>query len=297
MLSSRFDPSCTGFSSKSKSDVSRCVNGFPYLVSSARDMVSREANSSAGVESASAHTDIRNLRPRKEHKGKRISRKRRHFYEIVSGDLNAYWVLNRRIKVFWPLDETWYYGLVSEYDSESKLHHINYDDKDEEWINLQNEKFKLLLLPSEVPLSAKPKKPSSVDKFVHKGKAGLSADDDSSVGTYLDSEPIISWLARSSRRVKPSPNPLKKQKTMQAHLPVVSRQWSDETDNKNNDVDSSESERSQMNSDSALPDDSDVAKRVAKSRGGTPTSFQNRNPVVYMRKRFRNKCEGFSSAV
>ncbi|CAI9784828.1 unnamed protein product [Fraxinus pennsylvanica] len=296
MLSSRFDPSCTGFSSKTKSDMSRCANGFSYLVSSARDMFSRETTSSAGLESASAHTDIRNLRPRKEHKGKRISRKRRHFYEIDSGYLDAYWVLNRRIKVFWPLDETWYYGLVSEYDSVSELHHINYDDKDEEWINLQNEKFKLLLLPSEVPFNAKLKKPSKVDKFVHKGKAGVVADDDRSVGTYLDSEPIISWLARSSRRVKPSPNPLKKQKTMQPHLPVVSLPWSEESDNKNNDVDSSESDRSQLNSDSALLDVSDIDKWVAKSRDGTQSSFHNRNPVVYMRKRFRNKCEGFSSA-
>ncbi|CAA2970347.1 Hypothetical predicted protein [Olea europaea subsp. europaea] len=295
MLSSRFDPSCTGFSSRSKSDVSRCANGFSYLVSSARDMFSQETSSSAGLESASAHTDIRNLRPRKEHKGKRISRKRRHFYEIDSGYLDAHWVLNRRIKVFWPLDETWYYGRVSEYDSESKLHHINYDDKDEEWINLRNEKFKLLLLPSEVPCNAKHKKPSKVDKIVHKGKAGMAADDDSSVGTYLDSEPIISWLARSSRRVKPSPSTLKKQKTMQPHLPVVSQPWSEESDNKNKDVDSSESDRSQLNSDSALPDVSDVAKRAAKSRV-VKSSFHNRNPVVYMRKRFRNMCEGFSSA-
>ncbi|CAA2997884.1 Hypothetical predicted protein [Olea europaea subsp. europaea] len=292
MLSSRFDPSCTGFLSNSKSDVSRCANGFSYLVSSARDTVSREANSSAGLESASGHTDIRNLRPRKEHKGKRISRKRRHFYEIFSGDVDAYWVLNRRIKVFWPLDETWYYGLVSEYDSESKLHHINYDDKDEEWINLQNEKFKLLLLPSEVPFNAKSKKPSRVDKFVHKGKAGMADDDDSSVGTYLDSEPIISWLARSSRCVKPLPNSLKKQKTMQAHLPVVSQPWVDKSDNKIKGLDSSESDRSQV----TLPDDSDVVRRVAKSRVGTQTNFQNRNPVVYMRKRFRSNSEGFSSA-
>ncbi|KAF2304519.1 hypothetical protein GH714_032884 [Hevea brasiliensis] len=118
------------------------------------------SNYVSGSESASVDTAGRVLRPRKQHREKGSSRKRRHYYEIFTGDLDAYWVLNRRIKVFWPLDQSWYYGLISDYDTVKKLHHIKYDDRDEEWINLQDERFKLLLLPSEVP--GKPQRKRSV---------------------------------------------------------------------------------------------------------------------------------------
>jgi hypothetical protein len=57
--------------------------------------------------------------------------------------------LDRRIKVFWPLDNKWYYGSVKSYDPTNKLHYVRYDDRDEEWLSLQNEKFKLQLLPGE----------------------------------------------------------------------------------------------------------------------------------------------------
>lgn len=224
MLSSRFDPSCTVFSSNSKATASPSKNGSAFPLSSGQEFIARGSGYVSGSESASVDTACRLLRPRKQNKEKGTSRKRRHYYEVFCGDLDANWVLNRRIKVFWPLDQSWYYGLVGDYDKERKLHHVKYDDRDEEWINLQNERFKLLLLPSEVPGKTRRKRPLSRDKRrdEKKGKQmsskekkkDLTAEDDSYEGAYMDSEPIISWLARSSHRVKSSPiHALKKQKT------------------------------------------------------------------------------------
>ncbi|EPS72751.1 hypothetical protein M569_02006, partial [Genlisea aurea] len=71
----------------------------------------------------SADDKGRALRPRREDKAKGTTRKRRHFYEILPGDLDPYWVMSKRIKIFWPLDESWYYGLVDDYHSGSQLHH------------------------------------------------------------------------------------------------------------------------------------------------------------------------------
>ena len=82
MLSSRFDPSCTGFSMKGS-------NGLSVFRSSSQSIVNRGLNSQLGSESASADTAVRVLRPRKQYKNKGSSRKRRHFYEILLGDVDA----------------------------------------------------------------------------------------------------------------------------------------------------------------------------------------------------------------
>ncbi|XP_042475940.1 uncharacterized protein LOC122057758 [Macadamia integrifolia] len=202
MLSSRFDPSCTGFTGNNKaSPTSQSMNG-PSLV----PLFGQGVDYSAGFESTSADAAGRVLRPRKQHKEKKgLVRKRRHFYEILSGDLDAYWVLNRRIKVFWPLDQSWYFGLVTNYDPEMKLHHVKYDDRDEEWINLHNERFKLLLLPSEVPGKFGPEKSEQGCKKVEDQDEDVNIGDSNFTASYMDSEPIISWLARSTHRVKSSP--------------------------------------------------------------------------------------------
>ncbi|KAB1222500.1 hypothetical protein CJ030_MR2G024870 [Morella rubra] len=109
MLSSRFDPSCTGFSSSSKASKLRSVNGLSFLLSSGQDFVGR---------------------------GSKLLYGSRYCFESIETKE----VLNRRIKVFWPLDQSQYYDLVNDYDKERNLHHLKYDDRDEEWINLQNEK-------------------------------------------------------------------------------------------------------------------------------------------------------------
>ncbi|KAL0297290.1 UNVERIFIED_CONTAM: hypothetical protein Sradi_6781100 [Sesamum radiatum] len=187
------------------------TNGLSFPVSSSRDSFNQHADSSGGLDSASADDKSRALRPRREDKGKGVPRKRRHFYEILPSHLDPLFFLNRRIKVFWPLDESWYYGLVNDYHPECKLHHVKYDDRDEEWIDLHEEKFKLLLLPTEVPGRAKSRKVSKGDNDVHKGEKARPEDDDCCIVNCLESEPIALWLARSSQRGKSLPNSLRTQ--------------------------------------------------------------------------------------
>ncbi|CAI9759663.1 unnamed protein product [Fraxinus pennsylvanica] len=291
MLSSRFDPSCTGCPSNKKPIVSQSTNGFSSVDYSARDLFNQKSNSSTHLESASANPESGVLGQKKDHKGKKNLRKRRHFYEILPKGLDAYWVLKRKIKVLRPLDEDWHPGVVNNYNPVRRLHFVKYDDGFEEWIDLQKEKFKLLLLRSEVPGKGKPKKSSTGDKSAHKRKADLLIDDDSSVDIMGDTEPIISYLARSAR-AKSLPNPLKKQKTMRVLLPMVSPSLSDKTDNANKDAGFSERGRSKLDYDSGVPDSSIVGGRLNDSLVAAPTSSQIR---VYVRRRSYKQDERFVS--
>ncbi|XP_041022635.1 uncharacterized protein LOC121263670 [Juglans microcarpa x Juglans regia] len=298
MLSSRFDPSCTGFSSNSKASALQSMNGLSFFLSSGRDFVGRRSKSLSGSESASVDAAFRVLRPRKQHKEKGQLRKRRHFYEIFFGDLDPYWVLNRRIKVFWPLDQSWYYGLVNDYDKERKLHHVKYDDRDEEWINLQNERFKLLLLPSEVLGKAGRRKSANRNsaegkrslKSREKETRGLTKEDESCVGSFKDSEPIISWLARSTRWIKSSPSSAaKKQKTSGPSLQPGSAGSSDETLNPHHCLDGGSLKRDQ--DESKLPGNTNFSGRLSEAvrlerhTMATACPKDRKLPIVYFRRR------------
>ncbi|KAJ4846207.1 hypothetical protein Tsubulata_034734 [Turnera subulata] len=283
MLSSRFDPSCTAYSSNSK------VSSLPFLLSSRRKFMSRGANYVSGSQSASIDAAARVLRPRKLHDEKENSRKRRHYYEVLSADLDAYWVLNRRIKVFWPLDQSWYYGLIDDYNEEGKLHHVKYDDRDEEWINLDSERFKLLLLPSEVPGKTKRKRSVTRDKCFDKEKGKLkftkdkmknvSTENDSLEGSCMDSEPIISWLAQSTRKVKSSSfHGSKKQKISSISSASVP-QLSKELVSRHEDLDSGSKNANKSN---GL-----TSKAEVTVVGGASCSKDSKPPIVYYRRRFR----------
>lgn len=289
MLSSRFDPSCTGFSPNRKASASFSSNGLSLLMSSGRDSVSRRQSSFDGSESVDAAGMV--LRPRKQHKERGLSRKRRHFYEIFSKDLDAYWVLNRRIKVFWPLDQSWYFGLVSDYDPDRKLHHVKYDDRDEEWINLQNERYKLLLFSSEVPGKADKKNCAKEDKSAERN-GDVTKEDDIYMGSYMDSEPIISWLARSTHRVKSPTCATKKQKTSSHSSDLVGPLLPNKTVNSHGclDVGSLEKDNNKLSSNSALPDSLNDAGRRQKSVLESSTCHKDtKPPIVYVRRRFRHR--------
>ncbi|KAF5938917.1 hypothetical protein HYC85_023176 [Camellia sinensis] len=248
MLSSRFDPRCTGFSSKSRSTASSNTNELSFLVPSSQDFVGGTESLSAVLESTSVDTASRILRPRSQHKEKGLLRKRRHFYE---------------------------------------LHHIKYDDRDEEWVNLENERFKLLLLPSEVPRKIEAKTAPTGNKHDDKGKQELTSDDDSFVGSYMDSEPIISWLVRSSHRVKSSPLDVsKRQKTSLL---------STKTDGEHEclDMGSSERDMNKPSSNSALRDGFTGTRRGKKLvLEGSCCAKDSKSPVVYFRRRFHKKDKG-----
>lgn len=288
MLSSRFDPSCTGFSSNGKSIPSKGLLSFVLFCE--RDL------HDYGSESALFDAAGRALRPRMEQKEKGQPRKRRHYYEVSSGDMDARWVVNRRIKVFWPLDQCWYYGLVNDYDEERKHHHVKYDDRDEEWISLDNERFKLLLLPSEVPGKAgrSRRRSRKKEKLPEQEKEGLQlnkeienrnliTEDEKCVGSSMDSEPIISWLSRSSRRVKSSPShATKKQKTSDPlHLPDEVVKINGLSDGECLDTGTCKS-----SSQSDLIDRFTSGRRAVHS-GSPAHSKDGKNPIVYFRRRLR----------
>ncbi|KAL3500465.1 hypothetical protein ACH5RR_039558 [Cinchona calisaya] len=291
MLSSRFDPRFTGFTSRSRSSGNPSDNAVSSSRSYRQNFVSRREDSLAGLKSKDAS---RVLRPRRQLKEKGLSRKRRHFYEIVTSNLDAFWFLNRRIKVYWPLDESWYYGRVNDYDPKRNLHHVKYDDWDEEWIDLHKEKFKLLMLPSEVPGKPEGEKTSTIDRYSDKRKTS-SEDDDSFDESYLDSEPIISWLSRASHRVKSSPSShLKKQKTLQLSPSVVQPVLSAKTDCTGADVGSFAGDGSKSDSDSTLPDKFADGERAENSLLGSPSSSKGSPCVVYVRRHLRKNSGGLS---
>lgn len=50
-------------------------------------------------------------------------------------------VVGKRIKVYWPLDKSWYQGFVKSFDNEAGKHLVQYDDAEEELLNLETEKI------------------------------------------------------------------------------------------------------------------------------------------------------------
>ncbi|KAL6970849.1 hypothetical protein U1Q18_030531 [Sarracenia purpurea var. burkii] len=53
-------------------------------------------------------------------------------------------------KVFWPLDDDWYQGRVVGYNAETGRHHISYEDGDQEYIVLSNERIKFYISRDEM---------------------------------------------------------------------------------------------------------------------------------------------------
>ncbi|PSS14723.1 DNA mismatch repair protein [Actinidia chinensis var. chinensis] len=52
--------------------------------------------------------------------------------------------VNRRVRVYWPLDQSWYEGCVKSFDKISGKHLVQYDDAEEEFLDLSKEKIELV---------------------------------------------------------------------------------------------------------------------------------------------------------
>ncbi|XP_020698156.2 DNA mismatch repair protein MSH6-like [Dendrobium catenatum] len=50
-------------------------------------------------------------------------------------------VVGKRIRVYWPLDKSWYEGHVRSFDEASGKHVIQYDDGEEEFLDMEKEKI------------------------------------------------------------------------------------------------------------------------------------------------------------
>ncbi|XP_073001650.1 histone-lysine N-methyltransferase TRX1-like isoform X1 [Typha latifolia] len=60
--------------------------------------------------------------------------------EIEGADPQAF--IRLACKVFWPMDDDWYKGSVTQYNSASKQHCVQYDDGDMEFLTLVDERIK-----------------------------------------------------------------------------------------------------------------------------------------------------------
>eukprot|EP00546_Thalassionema_frauenfeldii_P017234 CAMPEP_0178899134 /NCGR_PEP_ID=MMETSP0786-20121207/2722_1 /TAXON_ID=186022 /ORGANISM="Thalassionema frauenfeldii, Strain CCMP 1798" /LENGTH=537 /DNA_ID=CAMNT_0020569939 /DNA_START=125 /DNA_END=1738 /DNA_ORIENTATION=- len=45
-------------------------------------------------------------------------------------------MIGKKVKVFWPVDKSWYTGTVEKYDSSNGEHLLRYDDDDVEWVKI-----------------------------------------------------------------------------------------------------------------------------------------------------------------
>lgn len=45
-------------------------------------------------------------------------------------------MIGKKVRVFWPVDNSWYTGVVQKYNAESGEHLLRYDDNDEEWVKI-----------------------------------------------------------------------------------------------------------------------------------------------------------------
>lgn len=45
-------------------------------------------------------------------------------------------MIGKKVRVFWPVDNSWYVGVVQQYDSSSGEHLLRYEDNDTEWVKI-----------------------------------------------------------------------------------------------------------------------------------------------------------------
>ncbi len=63
--------------------------------------------------------------------------------EFELGAVSPTSLIGQSCKVFWPLDNEWYTGVVGDYNDHTRKHLITYEDSEEEWIILARERVKL----------------------------------------------------------------------------------------------------------------------------------------------------------
>ncbi|KAM7261423.1 hypothetical protein ACFE04_008790 [Oxalis oulophora] len=62
--------------------------------------------------------------------------------EIIAGGRH---LIGLKIKVWWPEDRQFYGGIIQQYNAQKKTHTILYDDGDKETLNLQKEKWHVII--------------------------------------------------------------------------------------------------------------------------------------------------------
>ncbi|KAJ4956317.1 hypothetical protein NE237_013100 [Protea cynaroides] len=94
-------------------------------------------------------------------------------------------VVGKRIKVYWPLDKCWYEGCVKSFDKLSCKHLVQYDDADEEFLDLLNEKIEWV---EELPRCFRRLRRNSVPDNVV-----LDVEDNTEAGSIGDDSTDEDW--------------------------------------------------------------------------------------------------------
>ncbi|KAK9690495.1 hypothetical protein RND81_09G131900 [Saponaria officinalis] len=114
-------------------------------------------------------------------------------------------LVGSRIKVWWPLDRRYYEGTITSYDASVRKHRVDYDDGDEEILNLRKEQWEFLgdetptdialLLDKKTPqppsITAQPKA-STTEK-----KETSQKHDEKGITPTSEVEPVDSTVAKS----------------------------------------------------------------------------------------------------
>ena len=59
-----------------------------------------------------------------------------HFFRCFNCRFCANCMIGKKVRVFWPVDNSWYIGTVQQYDPASGEHLLMYDDSDTEWVKI-----------------------------------------------------------------------------------------------------------------------------------------------------------------
>ncbi|KAF3450964.1 hypothetical protein FNV43_RR07053 [Rhamnella rubrinervis] len=77
---------------------------------------------------------------------RKISLKRKHIIgkEVTETPDEGELLVGRKIKVWWPMDKTFYEGVIHSFDPVKKKHKVSYVDGDEETLNLKKQRWELI---------------------------------------------------------------------------------------------------------------------------------------------------------
>jgi hypothetical protein len=74
---------------------------------------------------------------------------RRQWREVDLCNIHPIALIGRSCKVYWPLDDEWYPGVIHDYNPQTKKHKVDYKDNEMEMVLVSKERFKLKLSPEE----------------------------------------------------------------------------------------------------------------------------------------------------
>ncbi|CAH8388942.1 unnamed protein product [Eruca vesicaria subsp. sativa] len=111
--------------------------------------------------SESKKKSSRAMTPSKKESEQSLKRKRTAVEEVESSKSeHGEELVGKRVKVWWPLDKTFYDGVIKSYNSLKKMHEVSYSDGDSEELNLKKERWEIISeekeeidLPDSTPLS------------------------------------------------------------------------------------------------------------------------------------------------